>query len=211
MPSAEPTQSRTSHPALGPGIAIYDDRGKTRLRLVVWIAMVPLGVFGIWLGWADLAAGSPLPGIAQALGGVILAGYSVRAAVTDARRLRIPIRLVIARDGFAIVPGTRTISWDEIEAIGDRRSPAGQPRTLRVQLRDPGGFERRHALSPLARLALRFNRGDLLLGGAMAMPVVTAENLMRTRLADFRRFGSASATAPVHPREPKKRRSGRTR
>ena len=205
MPSDQPTQSRTSHPVLGPGIAVYDNRGRTRLRLAVWIGMVPLGIFGVWLGRGDVASGNTLPGMAQALGG-FMATYSARATVVDIRRLAIPIRIVVARDGLALVPGDRTISWDEVDSIRDPRAPEGQPRTLRLHLSNPGEFERQHALSLVARLALRVNRGDLLLGAGTAMPVVKAEALMRTQLADFRRRESASAHAPVRPREARGRR-----
>lgn len=207
MPSEQPIESRTTHAVLGPGTALYDNRGRTQLRLIFWIAMVPLGIFGIWLGRGDVAAGNTVLGIAQALGGVILAGYSVPAAVVDVRRLSNPIRLVIARAGFALVPGNRTISWDEVVAIGDPRSSAGRPATLRVQLSDPADFAQRHALSPIDRLALRFNRGDLVLGSSTAMPVVRAEALMRKQLADFQALGSAHGTAPANVREPKARRS----
>lgn len=211
MASDQLIQAKTSHAVLGHGIAVYDNRDRTRLRLIVWIAMIPLGIFGIWLGRGDVAAGNTLLGIAQALGGVIVAAYSVQAAVVDFRRLAIPVRLVIARDGFAMVPGDGTISWDEVEAISDPRSPAGQPRTLRVHLSDPGDFQQRHALSPFARLVLRFNRGDLLLGSGMAMPVVKAETLMRTQLADFRRLGSGQRAAPLPARVRKGRRPGHRR
>jgi hypothetical protein len=206
VPSDQQTQSRTSHPVLGPGIAVYDNRGRTRLRLAVWIAMVPLGLFGVWLGRGDVAGGSTLPGIAQALAGFILATYSARAAVVDIRRLAIPIRMVVARDGLALVPGDRTITWDEVDSVRDPRAPEGQPRTLRIHLSNPGEFERQHALSIVARLALRVNRGDLLLGAGTAMPVVKAEALMRTQLADFRRRESASEHAPVRPRAARGRR-----
>lgn len=211
MASDQLIQAKTSHAVLGQGIAVYDNRDRTRLRLIVWIAMIPLGIFGIWLGHGDVAAGNTLLGIAQALGGVIVAAYSIQAAVVDFRRLAIPVRLVIARDGFALVPGDGTISWAEVEAIGDPRSPAGQPRTLRVHLSDPGDFQQRHALSPFARLALRFNRGDLLLGSGMAMPVVKAETLMRTQLADFRRLGSGQHAARLPARVRKGRRPGHRR
>jgi hypothetical protein len=118
-----------------------------------------------------------------------------------------PIRLVIARDGFAPVPGNCNISWDEIEAVGDPRSPEGQPRTLRVRLIDPGEFERRHALSPVARLVLKFNRGDLLVGDGLAVPVVKAETLMRTKLADYQRLRTARPTGRVHSGERTRHRS----
>jgi len=207
VPADQPIESKTRHAVLGPGTALYDNRARTKLRLVLWIAMVPLGIFGIWLGRGDLAAGNTVLGIAQALGGVVLAAYSVQAAVVDARRLSIPIRLVIARDGFALVPGDLTVSWNEVESISDPRSPAGQPGTLRVQLSDPGEFKHRHPLSPIARLALRFNRGDLVLGSGMAMPVANAEALMRRQLTEFQGLGSTSSAAPMQAREQKGRRS----
>ncbi len=207
VPSSQSTQSKTSHPVLGPGIAIYDNRSKTRLRLVMWIAMVPLGIFGIWLGRGDIASGRSVSGVAQALGGVFLVAYSFQAAWLDARRLVNPIRLVIARNGFAVVPGNRTISWDEVESISDPRSPEGQPKMLRIQLSDPDGFEQRHGLSPFARLTFKFHRGDLLLGNGLAMPVLKAESLMRRHLADFHPLASDNTSAPVSTRQPKARRS----
>ena len=210
MPSDKPTQSKINHAVLGPGIAVFDDRGRTRLRLLLWIVMVPLGIYGVWLGRGDVVTGSAVPGLAQALAGIILAGYSLRAAVVDVRRLSQPILMVIARDGFALVPGDRTISWSEVESVGDTRSPADQPRNLRVQLADPGEFVHRHHFSPLARLALRLNRGDLVLGSGMAMGVAKAQTLMRQHLADFHGPASARAAAPVRARVPG-HRSGRKR
>lgn len=209
LPSNQPTESRTRHAVLGPGVAIYNNRGRTTLRLIFWMAMVPLGIFGIWLGRGDVASGSTVTGTAQALGGVVLATYSVVAAVLDARRLANPVLLVIARDGFALLPGNQTVSWDQVESIGDPRSRTGQPRALRVQLSDPEEFKVRHALSPFARLALRFNRGDLVLGNGMAMPIVKAEGLMRRQLADFQGLGPGRTAAPVRARESKARRSRR--
>jgi hypothetical protein len=207
--SDQPIESATRHAVLGPGTALYDDRRRTRLRVILWIALVPLGIFGVLLGRGDLAAGATLLGIAEVLGGIVLVVYSVQAAVEDARRLSTPIRLVIARDGFALLPGDLAVSWNEVEAISDPGSPVGQPRVLRVQLSDPGEFKQRHSLSQIARLALRFNRGDLVLGSGMAMPVANAEALMRSRLAEFQGPGSAHSTEPVQAREPADRRSSR--
>jgi hypothetical protein len=202
-------ESETRHAVLGPGTALYDDRRRTKLRVILWIALVPLGIFGVLLGRGDLAAGATLLGIAEVLGGIVLVVYSVQAAVEDARRLSTPIRLVIARDGFALLPGDLTVSWNEVEAISDPGSPVGQPRVLRVQLSDPGEFKQRHSLSQIARLALRFNRGDLVLGSGMAMPVAQAEALMRSQLAEFQGLGSAHSTEPVQAREPAGGRSSR--
>jgi hypothetical protein len=164
----------------------------------MWIVLIPLGLFGIWLGRGDLVSGNALLGLAQALAGVVVVSYSVLAGVGDVKRLAQPIRLVIARDGFALVPGNDAVSWDEVEAIKDPRNPDGQPRTLRVHLVDPAGFRRRHTLSPTEQLWLRVNRGDLDLGSGTAMPVLDAEALMRRRLAEFHRQSSGpAADAPV--------------
>lgn len=193
MPSDQRIQSNTTHPVLGPGVALYDNRGRTRLRLVLWIVLIPLGLFGIWLGRGDLVSGSTLSGLAQALAGVIVATYAAQAAVGDVKRLMQPVRIVIARDGFALVPGKSAVSRDEVETISDPRNPDGYPRTLRVQLVDPAGFGRRHTLPPTERLWLRLNRGDLDLGAGTAMPVSNAERLMRRQLAEFHRLRSGRA------------------
>jgi hypothetical protein len=197
VPSDRPTQTRTNHPVLGPGVGLYDDHSRTRMRLTLWITLVPLGFFGIWIGHSDLGSGATPLGVAEIVGGAVLAVYSALTALVDARRLRTPICLVIARGGFAMLPGDRTVAWDEVETISDPRSTAGKPGTLRVQLASPNEFERRHGLSPYARLALRYNRGDLILGGGTLMPVVEAEALMRTRLAESREAGSSPAVVPV--------------
>ena len=210
MPSNQPVKS-TTHPVLGPGTAIYDNRGRTRLRRNVYVLMVPLGLFGIWLGRGDIASGSTLTGAAQALAGVILACYSLRAAWADSKRLANPVRLVIARDGFAVMPEDRPILWREIESVGDPRSPANDPRTLRVQLSDPDDFERSHSLPLWSRMILRFNRGDLVLGSGMAIPILNAQTLMHDQLTAFRRKGSATAAKPLDSRAQKARRTPRKR
>jgi hypothetical protein len=187
LPSDQRIQSNTTHPVLGPGVALYDNRGRTRLRLVCWIVLIPLGFLGVWLGRGDVVTGSTLAGLAQALAGVIVIAYAARAALEDVRRLAQPVRIVIARDGFALVPGGYTVSWDEVETISDPRSRGGYPRTLRVQFVDPAGFRRRHTLSLIEWFWLRVNRGDLNLGDGTAMPVSDAERLMRRQLAEFHR------------------------
>jgi hypothetical protein len=174
----------------------------------MWAVLVPLGIVGVWLGRGDVASGSALTGLAQALAGVIVVSYSVLAAVEDARRLSEPIRFIVARDGFAFVPRGHTVSWGEVDTIRDPRFPEDQPRTLRIHLADPSEFERRHSLTPFARLALRFNKGDLVLGSGISMPIPKAEDLMRQKLADFRRVGSAQTTPPAAAHGPRGRRPG---
>jgi hypothetical protein len=208
VPSDKPIEAKMSHPVLGPAVAIYDDRSRTRLRLLFEIAMVPLGIFGIFLGMGDLAAGNTLLGVGQISGAIIVALYGTRSALIDVRRMRSPIRLVIARDGFELVPGGSPISWAEIASVGDPRNPAGDPRTLRAQLDDPSGYAGREALSPFDRIMIRINRGDLNLGSGLAMPIVKVEDLMRKQLAEFRRLESSPASEHAHiPARPRGRRA----
>jgi hypothetical protein len=211
VPSDKPNQTTTNHAVLGPGVALYDDHSRTRMRLILWIAMIPLGLFGIWIGRSDLGSAASLLGVAEILGGAVLIAYSAMTALVDARRLTSPICLVIARDGFAMLPGDRTVAWDEVETISDPRSTPGDPGTLRVQLSRPNEFERRHGLSPFARLALKYNRGDLVLGGGTLMPVVEAEALMRTKLAESRKpgFARAGVSVPAREREARPRKARR--
>ena len=194
-----------AHPILGPGVALYDNRGRTRLRLVLWMVLIPLGLFGIWLGRGDVVSGNTLLGLAQALAGIVVVIYAIQAAIVDAKRLGQPVRLVGARDGFALVPGRGVVSWNEVEAIRDPRAPDGQPRTLRIQLMDPAEFRQKHTLLPTEMLWLRLNRGDLDLGDGTAMPVSDVQTLMRRRLAEFHGQRSGEAVgAPV--RRSRKRR-----
>lgn len=218
MASARPEESKTRHRLLGPGVAIGDDRSRTRLRVLFDLFLVPVGILGMFLGSGDLAGGNAVLGVAQAAGGVIVALYGVRAAVVDGQRLVFSTRLVIARDGFELLPGPRPIpwlelfpsrhpiSWNEVESIGDPRAPAGQPRTLRVQLNNSEGFASREGLSVFARIMLRFNRGDLVLGSGMAVPIVRLETVMRKHLDEFRGSTPDSAGAHERAREPKRRR-----
>jgi hypothetical protein len=207
VPSDKPTQSTINHAVLGPGIAVFDDRGRTRLRRTIYIIMVPLGIFGIWLGRGDLVAGNTLVGIGQTAGALVVAGYSVLAIRAETKRLASPIRLVIARDGFELGPGDRPVGWDEVASIGDPKSPIGDPRLIRVQLTDPRDYEERHAYSLFGHLNMMFNKGSLILGSGMAMPLAEVETMMRTRLAESRGASSADAAKLVRAPRPKRRTS----
>jgi hypothetical protein len=185
--------------------------------------MVPLGFLGVSLGIGDLTNGSELLGLAEIFGGIVLGLYGIRGAVVDAQRITNPVRLVIARDGFELFPGRRRfpwfelypsqhpVSWDDVATVSDPKSPAGQPRNLRVQLYDPAAFADRENLSALDRLLLRLNGGDLVLGIGMALSVSEVEQLMRQHLAEFRRPGSASVPAAARTATPKARRPARKR
>jgi hypothetical protein len=212
MASDQPGESKTRHPILGPAVGIYDDVRRTAWRLVFEIAMVPLALAGLAMASGDLASGNTLIGVAQAAGAVIVAVYGILAARTDVKRRLNPVRLLIARDGFVLSTGQGPISWDEVASISDPRSPEGDPRNLRVQLDDPHGFAERQALSPVARVMLRVNRGDLVLGGGMARPLVTVQTLMRRQLAEFRGSGpdgtgiaEAGNTGRIQIRRPRRR------
>ncbi|HEX7431070.1 MAG TPA: hypothetical protein VF293_02655 [Candidatus Limnocylindrales bacterium] len=216
MASVQPSEPKTRHPVLGPAVAIYDDRRRTGMRLSFEIALLPLGLAGLAMARGDLASGSTVIGVAQAAGAVIVAIYGLLGARVDMKRRLNPIRLLIARDGFELSTDTGPVSWDEVATISDPRSPAGDPQNLRVQLDDPLGFAERHALSPIARVMLRFNKGDLILGSGMTRPVVTVETLMRRQLAEFHRSGSdgsgpSAEGKPARARAPKGRRPARKR
>ncbi len=217
MPSGQPIESRTRHPSLGPAVAVNDNLQQRWWTLGFEILMVPLGLFGVYLGRSDVVGGNTWLGLAQAVGGVILVLYGIRGAVLDIQRMRNPLRLLIARDGFESCPGRRVlsefelfpsarpISWGDVSSIGDPKSPAADPRNLRVQLYDPQGFADRQSLSIPARLMLRLNRGDLVLGNGFSMPIVKVEALMREQLATFR--GSGSVPPPAALRRPGPKRS----
>jgi hypothetical protein len=210
-------ESKTRHPLLGPGVAIHDNRSRTRLRFLFYVALLPLSAYGLFMGHGDIATGSTLLGVAQIAAALVVALYSIRAVVVDAQHLANPIRLVVARDGFELAPRPHRIkglelfpcqhpiSWDEVATIGDRKYP-DTPRTLRLQIDDPQGFADRQALAPFARLMLTVNRGDLVLGSGMAMSIARLEDLMRRHLADFRREASPPASKPARTREPRSQR-----
>ena len=80
--------------------------------------------------------------MAEILGGAVLAVYSALTALVDARRLKSPTCLVIERNGFAMLPGDRTVAWDEVETISDPRSTAGEPGTLRPDAQPAGRIPR---------------------------------------------------------------------
>ncbi len=178
------------------------------------MALVPLGLLGLVMASGQVASGGAFIGATQAASGIIVAIYGVLGARIDVKRRLNPIRLLIAKDGFELSTGHGPISWDEVTTISDPLAPAGAPKNLRVQLDDPEGFAERQNLSPVARLMLRVNKGDLVLGSGMAKPVVTVETMMRKQLAEFRRpgsdgVGSSAESRPGRIREPRGRRPAR--
>ncbi len=216
MAAEEAVESETSQPGPERSVVIYDDRRQSKIRMWFEIVLVPLGILGMAMGRGDLAGGSMLLGTGQVAAAVIVAGYGLRASILDSRRLKSPIFLTIARDGFEFLPGRRRmpwlesvppqkITWAEVATVSDPKAPEGDPRNLRIQLDDPAGFADRHELSLFARLLLRFNQGDLVLGGGMAKPVAEVERLMRKQLVEYRGLRSASSNAAPRRHEPRRR------
>ncbi len=222
MAQDQPAESKTNHPVLGPAVAIYDDTRRTRLRMIFEACMLPLGLFGAYMANGDLSSGNTIIGLAYAAGGLVLALYGIRGFVMDFQHLASPVRLLVARDGFELFPGhrptswweafpsRRPISWNEVATIGDVKYP-NSPRELRVQIEDPRSFADRHGLGPVARIFLRINHGDLVLGSGMAMSIPRTEGIMRRHLSEFRGTGPALVGGAARARAPKGRRRGRTR
>jgi hypothetical protein len=197
---------RVEHPVLGPAVSIFDNRRQALGSLFAYLAFALLGILGVYIGGSDLASGSDLLGLAEVAGGVVLGLYSVRAALTAARRLRHPTALVIGTDGFEYFGGNGPVGWDEVASISDPVPPPRVPKALRVHLQDPDDYVVRHALSPVARVFLRTSRYDLLLGRDTLMTVKQVHALMGKRLAEYRQARHDGAAAPASG-APKRRRA----
>jgi hypothetical protein len=129
--SGEQTPSAVvDHPTLGRGLAIYDNRSKTRLDVLFGFGLVVVGIAGVYMGSGDLAAGSATLGWVYVGGGVFLMLWGMRGALQSLRRMRSPVRLIVAKRGFEFSDGPGPVSWDEVETISDPASPSGQPRML---------------------------------------------------------------------------------
>jgi hypothetical protein len=197
------------HPVLGTAVSIYADRRQALGSTFVYLAFVLLGILGLFLGQSDLASGSAVLGLAELAGGVVLGLYSIRAALAAARRLRNPLTLVVGTEGFEYVGGNGPVRWDEVATVSDPAFRPGRPATLKVQLNDPGDYVVRHALSPVARVMLRVNHHDLVLGRDAVIPVEDAQALMRERLAESRVADGGSEEPQA--RAPKRRALRRPR
>ena len=151
MPPDAPIEWNTRHPVLGPAVVVNDDRRATSGRLVLELGMVPLGVFGIFLGMGDLNAGNTLIGVGQIAGAVIVALYGGRGSILDFRRRSNPARLAIARDGFEFVPGRssrsllemyptgRPISWSAVESVSEYLLISSERVSVELYTRQPDG------------------------------------------------------------------------
>jgi hypothetical protein len=219
--SGQQTESiPVDHPVLGPGVSIYADRRQIFGVIFLYLALIAISVVGVVLGAGDLTGGGngiatfgvpgPVVGVAEIAAAVVVSTWSIRATIFAIGRIRQPITLVVGRDGFEYVGGHGPVGWDEVSSVGE---PAGRnraPGKLTVQLADPHDYAVRHALSPFARVALRFDHYDLAVGHAIVMPLSDLQSLMRRKLADFRAVRRDRVGAPRNAREaraPKRRRA----
>ena len=220
MASGRPIESTPlAHPVLGPAVTIYCDRRQSLANLFLDLAFMCVAFIGFFLGLGDATgsnsgAGSlsfpPIVGVAQIAAAFVVGGWAIRAGTRAIGRMSNTASLVVGRDGFEFRIGDGPVTWDEVESIGDRGLSDDQPRSLRVQLEDPGEYASRHSLSPLSRALLRLNRRELVLGHDTIMPLGAVQALMRKRLSEHRGTDPAPATgrtvAAKHA--PKRRRQG---
>jgi len=217
LDSTKPVEYKTVHPTLGPGIAIPDDRRRTRIRLVAYLCLLPLGAMGLLLGRQDNAGGGSILGVAEVVGSLFLAFYGLQAAAVDAVRLTNPVRLVIARDGFEAAPGPKRawlperfparhpILWADVKSVGDIKRPDA-PATLRVQLSEPRQYVAANHLSLLSRMKVLTADGDIAVGDGLAVPVPELERLMRAGLSESRDPSHGAAVKPAAVSAPARRR-----
>lgn len=223
MASDRQTQSTpVNHPLLGPAVEIYADRSQAWGNLFLDLAFLCVALLGFVLGYGDLTGGTasnvggltlpPILGLAEIVGAAVVAAWAIRAAWLAIRRIRSQVFLVVGRDGFEYLAGSGPVRWDEVESVSDPSSSDEQPRTLRVQLADPGDYARRHRLSPIGRVLSLLARGDLIIGHESVMPVPEVQALMRKRLAESRGIDrSDMAVSPAAMSRTPKRRPQRRR
>jgi hypothetical protein len=181
------------------------------------LAFICVAVLGVVLGSGDLSGGTssklgnseltPLLGLAEIGGSILITGWAIRTAALAIGRIRNPIVLVVGRDGFEYQAGAGPVGWDEVETVSDPGAPDAQPRNVRVQLSDPDDYLRRHNLSPVDRAVFLLARRDLILGRDTIMPVEKVQALMRQRLAESRGLVErrTGISAAAEPRRQKRR------
>jgi hypothetical protein len=192
--SADSTE--IDHPTLGPAVAIYDDRRKSRRKLLTSAGMAAVGGVGVVLGLGDLANGDGTGGSVFLLAGGALLIYGVNEVRATLMRLRSVFSLIVSETGFEYAFGIGSIAWDEVASVGFERVGRGKPGAVRVQVKVPDEFAARHALSLPAALMLRINDGALYVARGALMPAAGVLELMSERLAEFRKAHIA-APAPT--------------
>ncbi|HEY5486879.1 MAG TPA: hypothetical protein VIK06_04460 [Candidatus Limnocylindrales bacterium] len=207
MTAAESADSiEIEHPTLGPAVAIYDDRRKSRRKLLTASGMAAVGGVGVVLGLGDFANGDGTGGSVFVLAGGALLTYGINEARATLMRLRTVYSLVVSETGFEYAFGVGSIAWDEVASVGfERVARRGKPGAVRVQVKMPDEFAARHELSLPASLMLRINDGALYVARGALMPAGAVLELMNQRLAEFRR---AHTPVPA-PAQPIRRRTSR--
>ena len=207
MAAAEPTDSMAiDHLTLGPSVAIYDDRRKSRRKLLAASGMAAVGAIGAILGLGDLTNGDATGAAIFLLAGAALLAYGLNDLRATVRRPRVPFSLTVGEGGFESAFGAGPVAWDEVASLGFERVVArGKPGAVRVQLRAPDEFASRHALSLPARLMLRINDGALYVARGTLMPAADVLDLMTERLAEFR----SAHKPPAPPAQRIRRRTSR--
>jgi hypothetical protein len=199
------------HPTLGPALAIYDDRRKSKRRLLTAAGMGAIGGVGIVLGLGDFANGDGTGGSIFVLAGAAMLIYGASEARTTLLRFRTAFSLVVGEAGFEYAFGAGSIAWDEVASLGfERVARRGKPGAIRVQVKEPDEFAARHELSLPASLMLRINDGALYVARGALMPAGAVLELMSARLAEFRtthKQALPAAAAPAPGRSIKRRTS----
>jgi hypothetical protein len=197
MTAGQPADSiEMDHATLGPSVAIYDDRRGAQRHLMMAAVMAAGGILGLVVGGNDLRTSEAATGVVLVVAGFALLLYGVTEIRATARRLGTPVRLVVGEGGFEEGSVDEPVAWDEVESIGFEKVGRGVPGAVRVQLRVPGDFAERHALSRQARVMLRINNGGLYLARGARMPAADVLDLMSDRLAGHLR-SRLPAAAPA--------------
>ena len=186
------------HPTLGAAVAIYDDRRKSKRRLLTAAGTAAVGAVGIVLGLGDFSNGDGTGGSVFVLAGAALLIYGANEARATLMRFRTAFSLVVGDAGFEYAFGAGSVTWDEVASLGfERVARRGKPGAVRVQVKVPDEFAARHELSLPASLTLRLNDGALYVARGSLMPAGAVLELMNDRLAEFRRTHRPVATAPT--------------
>ncbi len=188
------------HPTLGPAVAIYDDRRKSKRRLLTAAGTGAVGAVGIVLGLGDFANGDGTGGSIFVLAGAALLVYGISEARATLLRFRTAFSLVVGEAGFEYAFGAGSVAWDEVASLGfERVARRGKPGAVKVQVKEPDEFAARHELSLPASLMLRINDGALYVARGALMPAGAVLELMSARLAEFKATHKpvAAAAAPA--------------
>ena len=198
------------HPTLGPAVAIYDDRRKSKRRLLTAAGMGAVGAVGIILGLGDFSNGDGTGGSVFVLAGAALLVYGASEARSTLLRFRTAFSLVVGEAGFEYAFGAGSIAWDEVASLGfERVARRGKPGAIRVQVKEPDEFAARHELSLPASLMLRINDGALYVARGALMPAGAVLELMSARLAEFKTTHRPLPAAAPAPARSIKRRTSR--